>query len=168
MPFRSSSSRFALRPAAASVVYALLPASTVATEYAARCAAGWDAKMVGFLFLVGLFRFFEGFWFCGFWGWVVVGNFVVALFTMSYSCWCRSLDSTIFRAARWGNGWEPRDESPLWQPEAPDEEFVGYHWWEFICAFWERWERICTWSCSCAHKNMFLYLSEVWLGLRLA
>lgn len=50
---RPGFARFALRPAAASVVYALLPASSVAAEY----------------------------------------------------------------AARWGNGWEARDEAPLWQPE---------------------------------------------------
>jgi len=36
--------RFAVRPAAASVVYALLPASSVAAKYAARWGHGWEAR----------------------------------------------------------------------------------------------------------------------------
>jgi len=28
---------------------------------------------------------------------------------------------------RWGNGWEARDEAPLWQPEALEGR-VGYDW----------------------------------------
>ncbi|CAK9050263.1 unnamed protein product [Durusdinium trenchii] len=40
----SSSSSFVVRPAAPSVVYALLPATTVASEYAARWGNGWEAR----------------------------------------------------------------------------------------------------------------------------